>query len=761
MSAARYPRFRVLHGATEILKHRHLEMWRKDGDLIGTFMIKGYRDIDGTPQQTIKIDVQMTEGGSWIPLMYGYLDTEGKPVEGKFEKHFLWVGRDYGQDLANKTLRKSYPLMTVPALMTQMLTDTGCELTLLNLLTDPPTIAWAGKGDFLNEQFSKILSNADVSAYIDAGAKILTIFQAVGATITLKAQPGATDNNIIAPIKRFPFDNIELRNYLILWGKKLDDGWSEGNASDFNKATGNIVSDETSIKRVGAMSIKCAKGTGTEPILKLVFPKYNYDTLDLTKTGSSEMSFWIYIDGPSNTNYFVNVILKDDYNREIQYTHFVAIPPNTWSRVTIPIGLESMIDNIAKGENRWRQISGSTFNWNVKEIWWYLDSGPQVTAFYLDGLELPVRMVAIAQDAGSQTQYKVRKIEQEAPDIEAQILLEKEAVSLLAKRKALFSRISVTAKGEAGIIGNACYWLPGYNVGFDMPADEAIPISKIISVHHIINDDAPSGFRWIVEIDAVTSTEKVDLFRWGFSGGEPVTKLLQALHEEIRHLKRERESMKDALPTFPKPLAFDQSNIYFFAEWLSRTQNQTNPFYLGLDTNVWFTYGIIGTMLVDYTPALYLKITDSISESMWTSQRTWQPQTDRDYILASNWKLGTLGTNKQHTKVGLFDIAGEISFNYGGLESKGDGKLYAVCRAGSYYTQVEITGVDLTKYHDSMIHINGAKCKFYIDGELRAEITTNILTTADIPLCAKIETVTGGSGDRYLYVKTHTIGVVR
>lgn len=71
---------------------------------------------------------------------------------------------------------------------------------------------------------------------------------------------------------------------------------------------GGTISNEYTIVKKGAASIKFTKGSAYDTIAKLVFPRYNYDYLPLDQIWNGKISIWIHADYAGS----LHIMLEDD-----------------------------------------------------------------------------------------------------------------------------------------------------------------------------------------------------------------------------------------------------------------------------------------------------------------------------------------------------------------------------------------------------------------------------------------------------------------
>lgn len=546
-----------------------VEIWLKATDGIGRFkcQIKNNAgEYTGAFSADDPVEIKIED----IVFLRGYLDS-GMPIsedaKSIYEQRFELNGRDYGQDLANKTVDKTiadYPYVVKFA-------DDIIDSMLANA---PSEIAFAPSGDhkYQGVEIPKLTYEDLGTEYlIEAIRKILqriNFDSRVDLEKDLNISPiGSIDSGIILQmgvniLKLIPteFDSYELRNYIVGRGKQVVDGWSEGNKDDFTCGTGNILSNEFEHVAKGGACIKCEIGTGGEIELILTFPKFNYDYLDFSNIAKKDIA--IAVSGITDLAYAnkdVLVLLTDTEDNILQYWDRLngASKPEIylWHDFVFPIGPECEIGGGGDNRKRWVQITGSTFNWKIKKIHFFLPDYTIHTG-YFDHLRIPVPMVAYAQDAGSQGSFKVRHLPVNGKSCETQQELQELVDSVLAKRKTPIQELKVIAMGNAGIIGGECKWIAGYKVKVHSPGDGIInEYYRMTEIYLVVSEEPiQNGQDFIATLRLVPYSQEVETRRLGFVQ-TPEIALLRQLSDAIRILEKTQEEESDFFPALPRPLS--------------------------------------------------------------------------------------------------------------------------------------------------------------------------------------------------------------
>lgn len=535
-------------------KVKHVDIWHKATEGIGRITVL-LDNTNGQFNDIFSADDIIDVNVNGAHYFDGYADI-GRPISlgNVYEQMLRITGRNYGQDLANKIINKFYPRQHADDIIDDMLSTAGCEITFTSPHTAPEIQYLGGKNEYLVEAFRSIWEEINYDGYVDR-TKALKMF-AIGSLdsgVTLKCVAEAVDNNILN-LEKIEFDALELWNYILVQGKKVEDGWTEGNAADWAGETGNVVSNDTEHAVAGASAIKCEKGEGATSSLILTFPRYHYESLDWRTTGNAGMDFCllIYEDGEGKVTWSPNVRLEDDAGNQILYTFSDRPYDNIMDKFTVPIGMDCEIHSKTIWE-AWRYSVGTTFTWNVKKV--TIEVGNVATYFILDGLSLPARMVAVAEHVGSQSTYKLRQLPLTNFSIESQIELDELAKSIRDKRNAPLEGLKVTVVGTAGIVDNTRKFLPGYKVTVNSPGDNLDNVAyRITETHDIIGENVFPGYDFITELTLLPATLKMDSQRLGYSETSE-TAFLRRLHERIKFLEKYKELTNVAMPTLPKGIS--------------------------------------------------------------------------------------------------------------------------------------------------------------------------------------------------------------
>lgn len=563
---------------------RSLEWWRKSKEGVGRFQVV-LDNTGGYYNNTFLADDPITIKVNGYTVLKGYLD-RGRPIVRKvvdiFQQEMTLTGRDLGQDLHNKRNEKMYRKQPADDIIDDMLNSAGCEITFTSPGT-APQIQFTEPPQYLSDAIRKILEKINYDAYVDNTKAFQMFAQGSGASqFTLKAVAGAADNNILDPVERDEFDAYELRNYIIVRGPKIDDGYSEGNADGWQQEyAGGTITDETNIAaglvKKGIASIKFTKPPGNEIVAKLTFPRYNWPFLPFERYWSERTGIWVYADyaGP------LYIQLEDNNGDKIGIYAGESVV-NEWVQLAVSVGLGCDIATWSSGlAKKWFYVSPSvSFNWKVVAIRIY--QSPNMNTMYLDGLSLPFIMLAIAQDGGSQGSYKVRQIPLERRNVRTQKELEDYATSQAAKRKTPLKPVTLVADGNAGLVAGIMRWIPGWVCTVNIPDDAINNVEyRMINVHGmVLENPRPDGHDLIVEVDLIPKADDVDTLQYSYIK-EPDVGLMRDIRDRLEFLEKQQERMQDMFPTLPRPLShkyelYELSASDHHADW----RDPTSPNYI-------------------------------------------------------------------------------------------------------------------------------------------------------------------------------------
>jgi hypothetical protein len=479
-----------------------IDIWHEGGG-IGHWELE-LDNITGASQILSANLVASNLGINGVNLMAGYVDDvlpEVTDESAVFSKYVKVTGRNYGRDLANKFLIKKFAATKFDDLIDDALAITESEIGYISPHTAPVVDADFNK-TYLQNGFvdAAKLVDYDFTVKNDISFQLWALASAPSSGVLLKAVAGAIDNNILK-IDPETKAGVGICNYIRVDAGTLNDHWTEGNAVDFTGVNCTVANDST-VFLAGASSIRATISTNAWTNLYLQFPKYNYQSLDLSDIPVADLTLRLC----RSVNAVLQIYLKDDAGNEIT-KNFDMPTANKWYSFTFPIGTDASFS----GSNPWYYLSGSNFTWNITRIGILIENpgaGGVGGHFWVDGLkfgpQFAVDVFAIAQDAGSQATYGQRMIPLTRTDVKSQLQLQDIADSELIVRKDPVYKLTFTCTLQTGLL------YAGYLV--DVLAPDAYigsgvtpVVYRILSIHHT----AEPGVDLCMGNDAITVLELV------------------------------------------------------------------------------------------------------------------------------------------------------------------------------------------------------------------------------------------------------------
>jgi len=305
--------------------------------------------------------------------------------------------------------------------------------------------------------------------------------------------------------------------------------------------------------------------------MSITFPKFNYDYLPFDKRGKGDLTIWANgHTGDDNVYPTIRINLQDDAGNRISYSYHAESnrKQDLWYQYTFPVGTDCEIMKYRSWKTRnqvWEYANSEStdFNWKVVKIEIYANSVCDYV--YIDGISMPVQTLAIKQDAGSQSSYKVRRTTISGRHVRTQAELEEYGDSELEKLKGPYEGLKIIAKGSAGIVGGIDHWYPGGIVTVTSTPD-GINASYIMKDIHLVLSETPlyQGHTFIAEVNLIPVTAKLS-GRRGELVDSHETGMLRELHDRVRFMERVEESERDWMPVLPKPIVPWQVKVGDFA----------------------------------------------------------------------------------------------------------------------------------------------------------------------------------------------------
>ena len=369
-------------------------------------------------------------------------------------------------------------------------------------------------------------------------------------------------------------DITEVENYIILKGGKLDDHWSEGNASDW-ATNATSVTDESVLVSMGVQSLKCTIGAISDPYIELDIYNggtglYSYDSLDFSGIVNGELNFDVLLSSDPDITLFgqIYVSLFDDSGSVINHTYGSNMLENLYGNfcgVSLPIGPGTTItlSSLQAHGEWWYSVSGgSEFTWNIRKIriglvgW---DSISRPDTFIIDNLSMPVLVRSIEQDTNSQTNYGL-VMHPEDVNLGSQVEMDASAVATLAEKKDPIKLATILAIGTTGIDGSTNNWKIGGTFTLNNTLEGITAEAwRILSMIHRYDPNNPvDGHSYVVELTAVPNAQKTGINRLQSLNNSSY--FLKELRTQIASLEQ-REAVNTARPP---ALPGSLSDLYLF-----------------------------------------------------------------------------------------------------------------------------------------------------------------------------------------------------
>jgi hypothetical protein len=537
-------------GSTDISDAvRRIEVWQKATEGLGRFEVT-ILNKNGAYVNAFSSDSTVTTTVDNAVLMNGYLDQNIPQISHTTQvaliEYLLLKGRDYGQDSQNKMYVKVYN-DKADNVIADMISNSGTEMTYTSD-NSAPTVYYNAQGNCLLDDFRAILELVDYDGFVDKD-KVWNMFPHDGSAnhpdsgITLKCVAEDLTNNVVKVVDHAENDSVDLKNYIIALGPDITDGWTELNATDWTAVnSGNTVSDYTATSpttpRAGVAAIKADRGTNPSNVgCKLTFPRYFYNYIDWSGITSDILKFqnFQHYTG-SSTTITMRVYLTDTSDNKIHKDYNSVYPGNdVWNTYNYPIGYMEI--------DAWTFDVGSSFTWLVKEIEFDMYKTGTIDWFLIDALNIPnAQLIGCSYDNSSISLYKKRKLVLQRNDLGTFKELQAYADSILVKRKNPIERLNVWARGDAGLIGGAWKWLPGYQTSVNIPALDLNKKFRFVEIHHIIERYVEYGFNHLVELQLVPAAAPLETLQWSYGSlavAESNVAQVRALRDRLKRLEQQ------------------------------------------------------------------------------------------------------------------------------------------------------------------------------------------------------------------------------
>ena len=243
---------------------------RKATEGVGTFQLTLYNGDGALTSSSFPVDsvfnfalgTQLNSAATY-PFFNGYVDSvdlvQSQDQNNKNFQSCIVTGRDYGQDLQNKTVWGSdsnaieqivYNLLVYggsPPTPAMIAAHTGPGIAGYTEITYTLPGAFSGvqclfnsEGrTFIQSNLKKIMGNVNWDCYVDNN-KNFQMFP-VGTVSSGVVLSVLTNQNIMGDIHYIPVDGAEIRNVIVGYGGSVNDSWTDVNMAQYWECTNNCV----------------------------------------------------------------------------------------------------------------------------------------------------------------------------------------------------------------------------------------------------------------------------------------------------------------------------------------------------------------------------------------------------------------------------------------------------------------------------------------------------------------------------------------
>jgi hypothetical protein len=525
---------------------KHVEMWQEDSAGVGRFFI----DIDNVGGQynaafAVNDAVAITFDSA--QLMAGNVDSVHPIIDDDPDVYTQLIrvtGRDKGRELVDLTVDKYYVSQVGDDIIDDLLSTAGSNIT----YTSPSSataLSYDSRDEYLLASLRKITERTGQSFYVDKDGA-LQLF-ATGGTASLFTITDDGANKNVLRFERDAAEGTDIKNYIIVRGTDVKDGWSEFNSSDWDVPTNGTVANETTTVTSGVGSIKFTKGLASSSWIQLDFSTATQGAAGLY--GRTSMD-WSNFTTTVLAGSAVRLHLTDTAGAVIERRWGPTLTSGTWREHTAPVGTDIKPQRLAAAfaSNLWKFSSGSSFNWDVEKI---RIEGAGAAQFFMDGLTLPEKMFSVKQDATSQSNYGVRQLVVHKNDLASQIEIDAFATDMLAKKKDILVTLEATVEGDAGVSGATNNWQPGKTITVDSSGEGISSVKyRMLKIHHIYDDAIDfDGNDFITELVLTPITTDLDIRR--YEALEERVAFLRELREALALLEQEEEPKEPSYPPLP------------------------------------------------------------------------------------------------------------------------------------------------------------------------------------------------------------------
>ena len=306
----------------------------------------------------------------WVSQILTLLDPSG-------ERFYEVNGRGLGEELMFRIFSGMWSDQSHFDLDIKDPLDVECSGYLTLSTSSVGLLAWESKRETFLKKFRDECERLDLNFFVDMDGYVRLYDEDSGysnlstSTLVVKARNNDPLNNVLS-LENI-IDGLDIANYILIEGQEINDGWTEGNSSDWNPVNPhNILLDDIGSINLGKTSIYCKVGNSyyVEGLelgnTSTGFSFYHYNYLDYSNL-NEDGEVWINCIFPdTSTNIRVTIWDSDGTTR---YRDLGTLEPSTWKNFTFPLGPDS---------TGW---SGTgDFDWLIKKIRFSPASTPSPTS---------------------------------------------------------------------------------------------------------------------------------------------------------------------------------------------------------------------------------------------------------------------------------------------------------------------------------------------------------------------------------------------
>lgn len=443
--------------------------WWRTVNSVGRFMIL-LRNVNGVyngvfdVHDYVVIDIT-PPGGVATTMLEGRVDGPAvtliaQDLESTWEEYVLIKGVDMMQDmLFHNDYEASYPDTTtqIRDVLGDIFSfpraiDTNIIYTTPVLPTPIIGAIEFREGTSFISTIQEALRRAEWNSYVQDDRRLMAGIPGFSPTWVTLTNTGV-NRNIIDVVEFRERDGDKLYNYIKLTGKNpMFDGVTENNAvSEWSAIPIGNIEDSTTHVMVGTYSNRVYNTNPVGSILHHILEATNidYTSFDFSK---GEIGVWARYDnqaggagapGAGTAGASLNLGCRLIDNMGVTADYYGAsslLYRGDWGYCTFPLG-QTYRSGSPPVINEWTvPLAGANFNWdNVERMHFMLPrptlGGNFPSNLYIDGISLPIPVIAIEEDAASQLAYRRRPLPLPMPYISHYHTMKGKAQQLLAHHK--------------------------------------------------------------------------------------------------------------------------------------------------------------------------------------------------------------------------------------------------------------------------------------------------------------------------------------